>query len=97
MFDFSKIADAVGSLSGDSAAGDGLTGLMQHLAELGVDPQELQGLAPQEIADVLSQHGIDVGNIDANQLTELAGQLGASDVVASAGQWLSDRLLSHLR
>ena len=34
-----------------------------------------------------------VGNLEVGQLTELAGQLGASDLVATAGQWLSDRLL----
>lgn len=93
MFDFSRIAEAVGSLAGGSAADNGVAGIMQHLADLGVDPAELQGLAPQEIVDFLSQHGIDVANIDAGQLTDLLGQLGSTDVVASAGQWLSDRFL----
>lgn len=93
MFDFSRLAEAVGSLAGGSTTDNGPAGLMQQLAELGIDPAELQGLAPQEIVDILAQHGIDVANLDAGQLTEIASQLGASDVVAGAGQWLSDRFL----
>ena len=93
MFDFSRIADAVGAFTAGSAAESEPAGLMQQLAEIGVDPAALQGLAPQEIVDLLAQHGIDIANLDAAQLTEIAGQIGASDVVASAGQWLSDRLL----
>lgn len=93
MFDLARIAEAVGSLAGGNNAENGLAGIMQQLAELGIDPAELQGLAPQQIVDFLSKHGIDVGNLEVGQLTELAGQLGASDLVATAGQWLSDRLL----
>ncbi len=100
MFDFGKLVDTVTSYASGSGTGtgDGLEPILQQLADLGVDPAQFQGLAPQEILDVLAQLGIDtsgldLANLDGGQLVEMLGQIGGgSETIASAGQWLSDRL-----
>lgn len=93
MFDFGRIIDTVTSMVGGAGANNGVDSIVQSLGESGIDPSMLQGLDATEIMNVLSQHGVDLSQFDASQLTDLVGRLGEGQhVVESVGQWLSDRM-----
>lgn len=93
MFDFGRLVETVTSMVGGAAADNGVDAIMQRLGDFGIDPSMLQGLDATQIMDVLSQHGVDLSQFDASQLTDLVGQLGGGQQIAeSISQWLSDRV-----
>lgn len=91
MFDIGRIVDAVSSLTG--SAGSPGAGVLQQLAELGIDAASLQGLDAGQIADLLARHGIDAASMNLDELTGLIEQLGGREqITASVAEWLSSQI-----
>lgn len=92
MFDLSRIGESIAGLLGGSAAG-GADGVLGMLESAGIDPSALEGLAPQEIVDVLAANGIDLQQLAPEQLQELSSLIGGVPL-AGLGE-IADRFLSR--
>lgn len=85
MFDLSRLTDALSGFLGGSAAEHGLG---SALSEAGIDIGQLQGLAPDQIMDVLGQNGIDLGSFAPEEVQQLMGGFGGEGGLdALAGEW----------
>ena len=91
MFDLSKLTETVGGLFGNSSVAETLqSGVGSELMQrLGIDPTALEGLAPDQILDLLQQHGIDPSQLAPDQISELLQSLGGHEQLGA----LADRLL----
>lgn len=76
MLDLSRLTDLVGSLVGNTVASGGAGDLVQRLGDLGLDTSQFDGLASQELMALISEHGLDLSQIDAGTLATLAEQAG---------------------
>lgn len=83
MLDLSKFTDAMASFFGAAAASateaTGPGALIDLLSNAGIDPSILAGLSESQIADVLAEHGIDVGQLGGDQITALLETFGLGD------------------
>jgi uncharacterized protein YidB (DUF937 family) len=92
MFDFARVAETIGGWLGQTATASDAAGLFDRLTEMGLDPAHLERLAPGQMSDLLSTYGIDLANFDAQQLQQIADQLGSdSNVAQFIREQLSDR------
>lgn len=93
MLDFGKIGQTLGQiLSGNQQTPiPDVSQLAEMLAAAGVDPALLDGLTPEEIATVLSNHGIDVSTIDPAAIAQLLG-VDANSFVSGTADWLGSKL-----
>lgn len=93
MLDLTRISETIGGLLGQRSEVPGSGQLLQQLGQLGIDPNLLDGLNAQEVAQLLAEHGIDVAGIDPAQLAELVGGVaGNGSILESLGSIVSDRL-----
>lgn len=83
MFDLSRVTETIGGLLGQGAEGLGQDALLEKLSDLGIDPAQLEGLDMQGISQLLEENGIDLGQFDPQQLTELTSQFGEGNGLAS--------------
>lgn len=81
MFDLSKLTEILSGLLGASPVADAMQsqGVSDLLQNVGLDPSVLEGLAPDQVMELLAQHGIDPMQLAPDQLTELLQGLGASE------------------
>lgn len=77
MFDFSRISEAVGGMLGQASGlpDTSLEGVKSTIAEAGLDVSLLQGLAPDQILELLGQHGIDISAFAPEQISSLVNSL----------------------
>jgi hypothetical protein len=87
MFDFSKITGSLSSLAGGDPASDAAQpgSTLQDLGAAGLDPGMLEGLAPQEIVGLLSEHGIDPSQFSPDQIGELTQSMGVPQSLTEFG------------
>ncbi|MDX2306680.1 MAG: hypothetical protein NW216_00410 [Hyphomicrobium sp.] len=87
MLDFSRVADVIGSLMGDTQNGPstGIEALSQAIEASGINPETLQNLSQGEILQVLQDHGIDTTSLGEGQVVELLQQFGM-------GEWAQSQL-----
>lgn len=91
MFDFSQLTSTVQSLLGDSATQTDT--LLVAISGAGLDIEALQGLAPEQLAQLLAEHGVDLSAFAPEQLTSLATSLGLDEqLTGSIGN-----LLGHFK
>lgn len=93
MFDFTKITETLSSLTGGDTANETLLHgetLQQIIEGAGLDLNMLQGLAPDELAGLLADHGLDPSQFSSDQLSELAQTAGVPQPIAEfASTWFS--------
>ena len=75
MFDLSRITDMLGGFA-EQAEQFAPEGLMQGLADLGLDPTQMQDSGIQDLLGRLSDLGVDINAMDPGQIGELVTQLG---------------------
>jgi len=76
MFDLSRVMDLVGDLVGQQAENGGFGAMSQKLEELGIDTSQLDGLAGHELFALLNEQGLDIAQLDTDQLVTLAEEAG---------------------
>ncbi len=86
MFDLARLAEFAGGFLGQNASEIDAGGILQQLAEQGVDPSQLQDLGADELLNVLSENGIDPSELSVDQLSTLAENFGVAEHVP---EWLS--------
>ncbi|MEO1420968.1 MAG: hypothetical protein AAFU66_08460 [Pseudomonadota bacterium] len=102
MIDLNSVTDKLGELTqadgiSQMLGRDGLdpTQLQDMVAQLGIDPADLAGMAPEDILNTLSEHGVDLSQLGETDLQGIVeqlsgGQLGdiatlAQDAVSNGG------------
>jgi hypothetical protein len=75
MFDMSRLGDTHSGFTGQALSGQSLQGVnaMSVLSQAGIAPSQLQGLDMDQITELLSQHGIDLSQLDLSSVDALAG------------------------
>lgn len=78
MFDLARLTEAVGGLLGQAASPLTAEALLQQLNEQGLDINALQNLDLESFASVLGDHGVDLSQLDTEQIAGLVEQLGVN-------------------
>jgi hypothetical protein len=90
MFDLSRLSETFSGLLGGNAAQQALQslGVDDLLQRAGLDANQLEGLDQNQVLGLLAQHGIDLSQLGADQLNELASRLGVPEEIGSiATSW----------
>lgn len=91
MFDLMRFGDSIKDLMGSiGGSGVGAT-LSEQLSNLNIDPAELSQLGGQDLMATLSELGIDIAQLDPEQLSTLTEQLGNAEVLPQLMELLGDR------
>ena len=91
MLDLARLTEMVGGVLGQDAADFGTDDLLQQLSDAGLDPAQLQGLAPDELLTMLSENGIDPAEFDLAGLTEMFGSEGAGQTLGEGIRQFAQR------
>lgn len=89
MFDITRITEAIGGSVGQASESNVAGGLMQQLSEAGLELSRFEGLDAQEIVDLLKDSGLDMTNIDIDNVAEMAGQFAKDGEFQSIGDFLA--------
>jgi hypothetical protein len=89
MFELSQITKALQSFLGEAQAPVDLPGA---ISAAGLDLEQLQGLAPEQITQMLSEHGIDLSAFAPDQLAELASSVDLGGQVTGAIEGVIERI-----
>ena len=89
MFDITRITEAIGGSVGQASESNVTGGLMQQLSEAGLELSQFDGLDAQEVVDLLKDSGLDMTNIDIDNVTEMAGQFAEDGEFQSIGDFLA--------
>lgn len=81
MLDFSRVTDFLAEMAGNVLQGASAEpqGLIEMLANAGLDPSALTGLSEGEIMTLLSDHGIDLSQFAPEELTNFVSSVGLDD------------------
>lgn len=77
MLDFSRVTDFFTEMAGNVLQGASAEpqGIMDLLANAGLDPSALAGLTEGEIMTLLNEHGIDLSQFAPEELTNFVSNL----------------------
>lgn len=92
MIDLSRLSETFQSLLGSGTAQDGLGGIAEQLTNLNLDPADLAQLSAPELLTTLSENGIDLAQMDPEQITALMEQFGGADALPQLTELLSEHL-----
>lgn len=92
MFDITRLTELVGGVVGQNVGEGGLEALSQKLSDLGIDTGSLDGLANHELLNLINEHGLDLSQLDARSLAELAEQSGVELPTTELLEMFSSRL-----
>ena len=75
MLDLSRITEAITGLLGNVAE-NGAGSLMDAIGNSGLGLEQLEGLAPDQVMNLLSNYGVDLADFSPEQIEALLAQLG---------------------